>query len=82
METTTTYRYLRARPDKKTPELFIADTGVRASTIWHDRSIPRMSPAQIAGDRDLPLEAVYEALAYCQEHWEDICAIKDAERLQ
>jgi hypothetical protein len=39
-----------------------------------------MTPQQIAQNRDLPVAAVLEALAYCQVHWEVICAEKDAER--
>ncbi len=74
------YQYLEHRPDKKSQELFIRGRGVRASTIWHDRFISRFSPNQIAADRDLPLEAVYEALEYCQENWESICREKDLER--
>lgn len=80
METQTTYTYLEYRPDKRTQELFIRGTGVRTSTIWHDRYIARMAPQQIAQNRDLPVAAVLEALAYCQDHWDVICAEKDAER--
>ena len=80
METQTTYIYLEHRPDKRTRERFIRGTGVRTSTIWHDRYIARMTPQQIAQNRDLPEAAVLEALAYCQDHWEIICAEKDAER--
>ena len=40
-----------------------------------------MTPHQIAQNRDLPEAAVLEALAYCQDHWDVICADKDAERL-
>ena len=58
-------RYLIERSDKGTQELYIRYTGVRASTIWHDRYISQMHPRAIAQDRDLPVEAVYEALAYC-----------------
>lgn len=42
--------------------------------------VVRLSPVQIAEDRDLPLEAVYESLTYCQENWEEICKEKDLER--
>jgi len=77
-----TYQYLEQRPDKSAQELFVRGTGVRASTIWHDRFISRFSPDQIARDRDLPLEAVYEALDYCQENWERICKEKDSEKQQ
>jgi hypothetical protein len=53
---------------------------VRTSTIWHDRYIARLTPQQIAQNRALPEAAVLEALAYCQDHWEIICAEQDAER--
>ncbi len=61
-------------------ELFVRGTGVRASTLWHDRYISRLHPKEISGDRDIPLEAVYEALEYCLKNWEDICQEKDEER--
>ena len=80
METPTTYIYLEHRPDKRAQELFIRGTGVRTSTIWHDRYIACMPPRQIAQNRDLSEAAVVEALAYCQDHWDVICADKDAER--
>ena len=80
MDVKTTYHYLVERPDKGSQELYIRDTGVRASTIWHDRFISRMHPQHIAHDRDIPVHAVYEALAYCQEQWEVICSAKDRER--
>ena len=69
----TQYHYLVERPDKGTPELSMRDTGVRASTIWHDRYVSQMHPRATAEDRDLPVAAVYEALAYYQEHWDSIC---------
>ena len=65
------------RPDKRTRELFIRGTGVRTSAIWYDRYISRMTPQQIAQNRDLPMAAILEALAYCQDRWEVICAEKD-----
>jgi len=74
------YHHLEPRPDKNSQELFIRGRGVRASTIWHDRYIQRFSPEQIANDRTIPLEAVYEALAFCQENWELICQEKENER--
>jgi uncharacterized protein (DUF433 family) len=79
MDIQTQYRYLIERPDKGVQELYIRGTGIRASTIWHDRYISQMHPRAIAQDRDLPAEAVYEALAYCQEHWDVICQAKAQE---
>jgi uncharacterized protein (DUF433 family) len=80
MTTEATYKHLERRPDKRSQELFIRGMGIRASTVWHDRYVSRLAPIQIAKDRDLPVEAVYEALAYCQESWEIICQEKDLER--
>lgn len=80
MKGKTRYRYLEARPDKRTREMFLHGAGIRVSTIWHDRYISRMTPDQIARDRDIKVEAVYEALAYCQGNWEIICQEKDRER--
>ena len=51
MDGQTRYHYLVERPDKGTQELYIRDTGVRASTIWHDRYISQMHPRVIAQDR-------------------------------
>ena len=80
METQTQYKHLVKRSDKHAQELFIRGRGVRASTIWHDRYVSCMSPKHIARDRELTLEGVLEALAYCQDHWEQICADKEEER--
>jgi uncharacterized protein (DUF433 family) len=74
------YRYLEARSDKGTRVMCVRGAGVRASTIWHDRYISRMTPEQIAKDRDIKVAAVYEALEYCQENWEVIYREKDRER--
>ena len=58
MDVQTRYHYLVERPDKGTQELYIRDTGVRASTIWHDRYVSQMHPRAIAQDRDLPVADV------------------------
>ena len=80
MDSSIEIQHLESRPDKRSQELFIRETGIRASTVWHDRYICRFSPQQIADDRDISVDAVYESLAYCRENWELICAEKDAER--
>jgi uncharacterized protein (DUF433 family) len=74
------YVHLEKRSDKRSQELFVRSAGIRASTVWHDRYVSRVHPEQIAKDRDISLEAVYEALAYCQENWETICRETDQER--
>src|SRR5438093_275555 len=52
MAVQTLYHYLVERPDKGTQELYIRGTGIRASTIWHDRYISQIHPRAIAQDRD------------------------------
>ena len=80
MGTEAKYSHLEERVDKRSQELFVSATGIRASTIWHDRYVSRQQPYQIAQDRGIPVAAVYEALAYCQADWEMICREKDQER--
>ena len=76
MSTAIQYRFL----EQGAKELEVKGTGVRASTLWHDRYVSRLKPPEIAEDRDIPVEAVYEALSYCQENWESICDGQDIER--
>jgi uncharacterized protein (DUF433 family) len=80
MVTKIRYRYLNPFADRRGGDLEIRGTGVRASTLWHDRYVSRMPPERIARDRDIPETAVFEALDYCQENWERICREKDLER--
>jgi hypothetical protein len=37
MTTKEKYQHLEKHPDKRSQELFVRGTGVRASTVWHDR---------------------------------------------
>jgi hypothetical protein len=62
------YQHLEKRPDKQSQELFVCSAGIRTSTIWYDRYASRLSPKQIAKDRDIPGGTVYEPLTYCQEN--------------
>ncbi len=78
MSTNTQYRFLEQRV--REPE--VRGTGVRVSTLWHDRYVSKLSPPEVAEDREIPVEAVYEALAYCQENWETICEGLSIERGQ
>ena len=80
MATEATYKHLERRPDRRSEELFVRGAGIRASTIWHDRYVSRLSPSEIAKNRDIPIEAVYEAVAFCQENWEKLGHEKDMER--
>jgi hypothetical protein len=68
--TPNSYKYLRRKPKSNYKQLWIFDQGryVRARTVYGDHvneESPR-SVEEIAEDRDLPVEAVREAIAYCE----------------
>jgi uncharacterized protein (DUF433 family) len=70
MSTTTTYQYLEPRLGSSYKQLFVKGTKFRASQIYSaayqrgdedDRT-----PEQVAEDYGIPVEAVYEAIRYCE----------------
>jgi hypothetical protein len=70
MSTSTTYRHLEPRLGSSYKELFIKGTKFRASQVYSaayqrgdedDRT-----PEQVAEDYGIPVEAVYEAIRYCE----------------
>ncbi len=68
--TPNSYRYLRRKPKSNYSQLWIFDKEryVRARTIYGDY-VSDESPRTVeetAEDRDLPVEAVREAIAYCE----------------
>ena len=66
--TTTIWKYLAPNPKSAYKQLFVQGRRIRARTlygIYMSAEEPR-TPAQIAQDYDLPIEAVEEAIAYCQ----------------
>jgi uncharacterized protein (DUF433 family) len=83
------YKYLARKPKSVYKQLFIKDRWVSARTVYGDfmNEEAPMTPEEIAADRDLPLEAVLEAIAYCesnppeiQQDWEREEAIIKATR--
>ncbi|MFL5244698.1 MAG: hypothetical protein ACJ8FY_21560 [Gemmataceae bacterium] len=75
-----TWKYLGPKPGSSYKQLFINGRGIAARTLYGaymSEEFPR-TPQQIAQDWDVPLEAVMEAIAYCQtdppeirEDWEE-----------
>ena len=66
--TPTTWAYLTPNPKSAYKQLFIKGTRIRAEVLYGltvDGSEP-MTPEEVAADYGLPLEAVQEAIAYCQ----------------
>ena|SRR5437868_13532143 len=70
MSTATTYQYLEPHPGSSYKQLFIKGTKFRASQI-HSAAYQRgeeddRTPEQVAKDYGIPVEAVYEAIRYCE----------------
>jgi uncharacterized protein (DUF433 family) len=64
------WKYLEAHPQSSYKQLFLKGTRLRAEIIydemeWVEPDDP-MTPEKIAADRNLPVEAVREAIAYCE----------------
>lgn len=78
-ETPKQYKYLVRKPKSSYKQLFVKDRWVRARTLYGafvSETKPR-TPEQIAKDFNVALEAVQEAIVYCesnppeiQEDWE------------
>jgi uncharacterized protein (DUF433 family) len=64
------YKYLTRKPGSLYKQLFIKDRWVSARTVYGNYMSEEcpMTPEEIAADRDLPLEAVLEAIAYCESN--------------
>ena len=77
---TTTWKHLAPNPKSAYKQLFIKGTRIRARVVYgmFMSDEEPMTPEQIAADFNLPLEAVQEAIAYCQSDPPEIK--KDFER--
>ena len=64
------YKYLVRKPKSVYKQLFVKDRWISARTLYGKwaRDESPMTPEEIAADYDLPLEAVQEAIAYCQSN--------------
>jgi uncharacterized protein (DUF433 family) len=66
----TPYKYLTRKPKSVYKQLFIRDRWISARTLYgkYARDETPMTPEEIAADYELPLEAVLEAIAYCESN--------------
>ncbi|MDW8030031.1 MAG: DUF433 domain-containing protein, partial [Armatimonadota bacterium] len=75
----TTYRYLEARPQTGRKQLYIKGRNMTVwqllTAMWADNE----TPEQVAKNRDLPIEAIYEALDYYEKNKDLIHAEVDEE---
>src|SRR5687768_9375910 len=68
MNAATTWKYLESNPKSLYRQLFIKGTRLRARVVYgmYMSAEEPMTPEEIARECHLPLEAVREAIAYCQ----------------
>ena len=64
------WKYLEPRPKSFYRQLFIKGTRIMARSLygWHVNEEEPMTPEQLAAEFNLPLEAVREAIAYCESN--------------
>jgi len=62
------WTYLCERPHPWRKQLYVKGRKLLASTIWHDMLANEMTVEEAADDRDLPVEAVREAVRYCEQN--------------
>ncbi|MFN0051779.1 MAG: DUF433 domain-containing protein [Planctomycetales bacterium] len=69
MSTATQYQHLAPNPKSSYRQLFVKGTRIRARVLYgqHVNSEP-MTVEEIAADYNLPVEAVKEAIAYCESN--------------
>lgn len=78
--TKTQWKYLEERPDSWRKQLYIKGRKLTAFGLWSDMMVNGDTPEEAADHWDVPLEAVIEAIKYCEIHQELIANEADAER--
>jgi uncharacterized protein (DUF433 family) len=63
------YRYLAPREGSVYREWFVKGRKIRASFLWSDTLEPdAMTPQEVADNYDVPVEAVREAIDFCEKN--------------
>ena len=75
------FQYLRPWPGSNYRQYFFNDRKIRAQTIYRRLigSEP-MTPEQVAEDYDVPVEAVHEAIEYCEHNKELLRQEREADQ--
>lgn len=75
------WRFLVARPHQWRRELFVKGTRIPASTVWIGMLTNKFSLEEAANSWDIPIDAVREAVKYCEEN-RDLLRMEAAEERQ
>ncbi|MEO0770724.1 MAG: hypothetical protein AAFY72_15080, partial [Cyanobacteria bacterium J06649_4] len=74
------WQYLEPRAESWRDQLYLKGKKLRASNVYFSMLTEKMTPEETADDWDLPIEAVLEAIEYCETHTELIDAEAEWER--
>jgi uncharacterized protein (DUF433 family) len=81
MNTPREWKYLAPNPKSLYKQLFFKGTRIRARTLYgqlawseEDRAEGASTPEELASDFNLPLEAIQEAIAYCESNPAEIAS--------
>lgn len=69
-KTQTQWQYLEKRPHPWREQLYFKGRKLKAFGVWMDMIVNQETPEEAAFNWDLPLEAVLEAIEYCETHRE------------
>lgn len=69
------WKYLERKPGSSYQQLCIKGKHIRAWTLYCESMSEKekRTPQQLAEDFEIPLDAIYEAIAYCQSNPPEIC---------
>lgn len=73
--------YLVHRPHAWKQQLFLKGSRLSAATIWSDKLVNLQSDAEAAAEWDVPVDAVREAVRYCEAN-RDLIAMEAREEAQ
>ena len=76
------YQYLSQRSDSSYRELFITGTKIRAQSIVSEMENECLTPAAVAADYHVPVEAVVEAIEYVHANEAYLASERRRERQQ
>jgi uncharacterized protein (DUF433 family) len=71
------WQYLAPNPKSLYKQLFVKGTRIRAQVLYGcyaSEEEPRMAPEDVAAEYGLPVEAVLEAIAYCESNPPEIAS--------
>jgi uncharacterized protein (DUF433 family) len=79
-----TWKYLAPNPRSRYKQLFFKGTRIRARDLYGQvvsEGEPKTTPEEVAAEYGLPVEAILEAIAYCESNPPEIASDFAAEEL-